>query len=101
MRQDHEQPAAIQKWGWRYHHTGIPTAECRPGERYLRQYGMYVSGFEESPFGIEWMRFDDDSPIPPVIRTVPHVAFEADDLDREPRGRELVWFAKNRKGSPV
>jgi hypothetical protein len=89
-REDHEPPCATERWGWRYHHTGIPTAEARPGERYLAQFKMYVSGFPESPYGIEWMRFEVDSPIPEVVRTLPHVAFEVDDIDEALKGKRVI-----------
>jgi len=88
-RKDHEPPAVLSR-GWRYHHLGIPTDEPRPGERYLEQLGMHVSGFETSPYGVEWMRFEPDSPISELVRTVPHVAFEVDDLDAEIEGKELL-----------
>lgn len=42
---------------------------------------MYVQGFDTSPYGIEWMRFEPGSPVSELIRTVPHVAFEVDDLE--------------------
>lgn len=74
----------------RYHHLGIPTTRVRDGERYLAEYGVHVSGFETSPFGIEWMRFDDDSPLPELVRTVAHVAFEVDDLEAAIEGREIL-----------
>jgi hypothetical protein len=89
IRKDHEPPAVATK-GWRYHHMGIPTDKPRPGERYLEQYKMYVSGFETSPYGIEWMRFEPGSPISELIRTIPHVAFEVDNLDAEIKGKELL-----------
>ena len=44
---------------------------------------MYVSGFRRSPFGIEWMRFEEDSPIHELVKTLPHLAFEVKDLDKE------------------
>jgi len=90
MREDHEPPDVIARDRWRYHHLGIPTDVPRPGERYLPELGMHVSGFGESPYGIEWMRFDPDSPVHPLIRTVPHIAFEVDDLDAAIAGRELL-----------
>ena len=31
IRKDHEPPLATDKWGWRYHHMGIPTKESIPG----------------------------------------------------------------------
>lgn len=74
----------------RYHHIGIPTTEKRPGERYLEAFGMYVSGFANSPYGIEWMRFEADSPLPILVQTVPHVAFEVDDLDVEIAGCDVL-----------
>lgn len=74
-RLDHEFPPAIAQWGWRFHHVGIPTSTPGPGETHLEAFGMHVSGFPESPYGVEWMRFDPDSPVSELIRTVPHLAF--------------------------
>jgi hypothetical protein len=121
-RLGHEPPAAIAKQGWRYHHIGVPSDIPRPGENYLAQYGLYVAGFSTSPYGIEWMRFEESSPLPELIKTVPHVAFEVDDLEAALEGQEvicppgspsegvraamivdngapveLIWFRKNRE----
>jgi hypothetical protein len=62
----------------------------RPGEVYLEKYGMHVSGFSTSPYGIEWMRFEEGSSVHELIRTLPHLAFEVDDLDEAVRGLELI-----------
>lgn len=90
MRKDHEPPHAVANNGWRYHHLGIPTDTPRPGERYLKHLKIYVAGFETSPYGIEWMRFDPDCPIPDLIKTVPHIAFEVDDLESALKGKEIL-----------
>jgi len=82
-RKDHESPYVIEKLGWKYHHLGIPTKKSRPGEMHLPCLKIYVSGFDTSPFGVEWMRFEDDCPISELIKRVPHVAFEVEDLDKE------------------
>ncbi|MEN6532782.1 MAG: hypothetical protein ABFD60_10385 [Bryobacteraceae bacterium] len=89
IRKDDEPPPVLAL-GWRYHHVGIPTDVPRPGETYLAQFKMYVSGFEVSNCGIQWMRFEPDSPVDPLIRSVPHVAFEVDDLDAALVGREIL-----------
>jgi hypothetical protein len=70
--------------------VGIPTQERRPGERHLPEYGMWVSGYDENPYGVEWMRFDADSPIPELVQRVPHVAFPVDDLEKELEGHEIL-----------
>jgi hypothetical protein len=74
----------------KYHHIGIPTTVARENETYLPEFGMYVSGYEDSAYGIEWMRFEPDSPLPELVKTVPHVAFEVDDLETELRGQEIL-----------
>jgi len=87
IRHDHELPPCIEDWGWKYHHTGIPTDKVMPNEKYLPQFKLYVSGFNSSPYGIEWMRYEKDSPIDMLIQTVPHIAFEVEDLDYEVENR--------------
>jgi hypothetical protein len=89
MRQDHEPPPAINQWGWRYHHIGVPTTGRMPGETYLPAFKLYKSGFETSPFGIEWMRYEADSPVHELIKSVAHIAFEVDDLDEELKRRDF------------
>jgi len=74
----------------RYHHLGIPTDVPREGERYLEEFKMYVAGYEASPYGIEWMRFEPDCPLPRLVRTVPHVAFEVDSLAEAIAGKEVL-----------
>ncbi len=74
----------------RYHHLGIPTSESRPGEQYLPEFGMHVSGYETSPYRIEWMRFEADSPVPELVQRVPHIAFEVEDLEAALVGREVL-----------
>ena len=74
----------------RYHHLGIPTTEVRAGERHLAALKVHVSGYETSPYHIEWMRFDPDCPVPDLVRSVAHVAFEVDDLDAEIAGKEVL-----------
>ncbi len=51
---------------------------------------MYVSGFETSACGIQWMRFEPDSPVHALIRSVPHVAFEVDDLQAAIERKEIL-----------
>jgi hypothetical protein len=88
-RQDNEPPLATSEWGWRYHHIGVPTNEPVKGETYLPQFKLHVSGFNTSPFGVEWMRYEPDSPVDELIKRIPHVAFEVDDLESEIQKHDL------------
>ncbi len=82
-RKDNESPFVTAKLNWKYHHLGIPTKKKMPDEEYLPRFKFYVSGFSNSPFGVEWMRFEDNCPISEIIKTIPHIAFEVEDLDKE------------------
>ena len=69
----------------RYPHLGIPTSEPRPGEVTIPHLRMHAAGLASSTY-IEFVRFDADSPLPALVQTVPHVAFEVDDLEAEVAG---------------
>lgn len=99
MRKEHEWAECL-KWGWRYHHVGIPTAEKKAGEVYIPHLKFYVSGFPESPFGVEWVRFEEDCPLHPLVRTVPHVAFEVADVAAEIRERHLTLLTPVNSPAP-
>jgi hypothetical protein len=94
LRLDNELPLATDEWGWKYHHIGIPAKNKMPNETYLPQFKFYVSGFNSSPFGIEWMRFEIDSPINKLIQTVPHIAFEVNDIDYELNTHDFKVISK-------
>ncbi len=89
-RLEHELPLVTEKWGWKYHHIGIPVNEPIPGERYIPHLKLYVKGFDTSPFGVELMRFEDDCPFDDIIKTKPHIAFEVPNLDEAIKGFELL-----------
>ena len=74
----------------KYHHIGITTDKPREDEYYLEEFKMYVSGYEDSPYGIEWMRFDPDCPLPELVKTIPHIAFEVDNLVEAITGKEIL-----------
>ena len=92
-RKEYEPPVSINKWESRFHHIGIPTNKPMPDERYIEILKMYVTGFDTSPYGIEWMRFEEDSPISELIQTVPHIAFEVDNMEDALVGKEVITEA--------
>ena len=75
---------------YKYHHMGIPTTEPRAGERYSSTFKMYTSGGENSEFRIQYHRFEKDSPLHPLIQTVPHVAFKVDNIDKAIAGKIVI-----------
>lgn len=74
----------------KYHHLGIPTTVKKPGERYLPEYKVYVSGYGESDYKIEWMRYEPDCPLPEIVRSIPHLAFEVKNLREAIKGKNVI-----------
>jgi len=74
----------------KYHHFGIPTQTPQPDETYLPDLKFYCTDHESNPFGIQWMRYEEDCPLPELVRTVPHVAFEVEDLQQALAGQEIL-----------
>ena len=71
---------------YRYHHLGIPTTEVFAGATYLPQFKMHVSDHLATPYGIQWMRFDEDCTLPELVKRVPQV----DDLHEAIRGKKII-----------
>ena len=74
----------------KYHHLGIPTKTPKAGETYLEAYKTFCTDHENNPFGIQWMRFEADCPLPDLVKTVPHIAFEVEDLAAALEGQEVL-----------
>ena len=74
----------------KYHHLGIPTEVEQTGEIYLSRYKLYCTDHQRNPFGIQWMRYESDCPLPELVKTKAHVAFEVDDLAEALKGHEIL-----------
>ncbi|MDX1617201.1 MAG: hypothetical protein R3224_00345 [Balneolaceae bacterium] len=74
----------------KFNHIGIPTKESFDGEIDLPHLRMTVSDHENNPYGIQWQRYWDDAPYPELVKTVPHVAFEVEDLLAEIENEKVL-----------
>jgi hypothetical protein len=74
----------------KYNHIGIPTKEVKQNEVHIAHLKMYVTNHEKSLNGIQWMRFEDGAPYPELVLTIPHIAFEVDDLAKALEGQKVI-----------
>ena len=74
----------------RYHHIGIPTVRPVPAEDYSKKYKLHASGYLQSPYGVEWMKFDPDCSLPELVKAVPDVAFVVDDIQMAIAGKQML-----------
>lgn len=73
-----------------FHHVGIPITERLPDKTYNAALKMHATGYFESPYAVEWMEFDKDSPLPEIIRTQPHIGYVVEDLQKAIKGRKVI-----------
>lgn len=74
---------------YEFHHVGIPLQDGKAEGVFSEKAGMYTVD-NPGKFRIQWHRFTDDSPIHPLLKTVPHVALKVDNLARAIEGEEII-----------
>lgn len=74
----------------KYNHIGIPTTGRFENEIDLPELKMTVSDHENNPFRIQWQRYWEGALYPEVVKTMPHVAFEVEDLDAALEGQRVI-----------
>ena len=67
-------------FNFEFHHMGIPTNEVKPGERYSEKFKMYTTDSISDKYRVQFHRFAKDSPIHPLIKTMPHIAYKVSDI---------------------
>ncbi|HOZ47177.1 MAG TPA: hypothetical protein PLO37_18145 [Candidatus Hydrogenedentes bacterium] len=73
-----------------FHHFGVPSSAVYEGAGYVEGGKVYVTDPETHPFRIEFLRFEEGSPMHELVRTRPHAAFAVDDLDAALEGRNVI-----------
>jgi hypothetical protein len=74
----------------KFNHVGIPTDDSFDGEMPLPDLKVTVSDHLNNPFGIQWQRYWPGAPYPDLVKTVPHVAFEVDDLSEALEDQRVI-----------
>ena len=73
-----------------FHHVGIPVKEKMPGMSYNKELKLFTTDYFQNPYGIEWMYFDHDNPLPNIIKDMPHVAYKVDNLIEAIKGKHII-----------
>jgi len=65
-----------------YDHLGTPTDQKHPNEIWIEASRVWVTDAHLDPFGIEWLRFEPDSPVTRPLRERPHLGFRVDSKEQ-------------------
>lgn len=73
-----------------YHHFGVPTNTRQENEIYIDGAKVSLTDAESHPYGVEFLRFDADSPMPEEVKTRAHVGFIVENLCEALEGRNVI-----------
>ena len=73
-----------------FDHIGLVTDTEKPGEGIEAQQRVWLTNPRKSVAGVEWLRWEADSPIFNRVRYEPHVSYRVRDLDEALEGHTLV-----------
>ena len=82
----------------KYHHTGMPCDKTFENEIKVPQLKLAYLPGQYNNYGVEWMRFDEGNENPDIIKYIPHVAFEVDDIDQAIVGEKVLYHSG--RGTP-
>ncbi|MDU5425690.1 MAG: hypothetical protein E6123_12540 [Clostridiales bacterium] len=74
---------------YEFHHFGIPVQDGDTSGKFSANAGMYTSD-NPGKFRVQWHRFTDNSPLHPLLKTVPHVAFKVRSLAEAIAGEMVI-----------
>ena len=67
----------------KYNHIGIVTTTPQAGEFYAEGLKVHLTNFAESPNKIEFLRYEEGSPLPEILQTTTHIAYEVPSIAEE------------------
>ncbi len=73
-----------------FHHIGVPTSAKGKAETYIEGGKVFITDPEASPYRIEFLRFEADTPMPELLQRQCHAAFMVDNIATELEGRDVV-----------
>lgn len=73
-----------------FSHIGIPLTHDRDWDGFYEPGKIHYTDFTKDEFGIEFVRFEPDSPMPELMRTMPHVAYLVPNIEEALAGREIL-----------
>ena len=74
----------------KFSHIGIPTTEEKNWDGYYEPGKIHYTDSTQDEFGVEWLNFDADSPMPEMMQKVPHVAYLVENIEEALEGREIL-----------
>lgn len=73
-----------------FHHYGVPTNVEQDGETYIEGAKVFVTDAETHPYRVEFLRFEEGSPMHEDVINNPHAAFMVSDIEIATKGKNVI-----------
>jgi hypothetical protein len=71
-------------------HIGLITNKKQDMEKYVAIMKAWITNPRDNPFNIEWLRFEDDSPVKGPVREKNHIAYLVDDIEEAAKDLKVL-----------
>jgi len=75
---------------YKFSHIGIPATEDKKWDGFYEPGKIHYTEFTNDEFGIEWIKCDEDSPMPKMFQNMPHVAYQVDNIEEALKDKEVI-----------
>jgi hypothetical protein len=73
-----------------FHHFGVPVNTKQDNETYIEGAKVFITSPDDHPYRVEYLRFEEGSPMHPDVINKPHAAFLVDDLTAALEGKNVT-----------
>ncbi|WP_420400487.1 hypothetical protein [Flagellimonas sp.] len=75
---------------YQFSHIGIPTTEEKDWDGFYEAGKIHYTEFDKDEFGVEWIKFDADSPMPEMMQKLPHVAYLVENIEEALENKRIL-----------
>ncbi len=73
-----------------FHHFGVPTNAPQENETYLEGAKVYITDPEAHPYRVEFLRFEEGTPMHEAVVNNPHAAFVVSNMKEALAGKNVI-----------
>lgn len=75
----------------KFDHVGFRSYIQREDEFYYEPNKVWITDSQKHPFNVEWLRYEEDSPVLEPVKSQPHIGYVVDDIDEAMEGMKLLF----------
>lgn len=75
---------------YKFSHIGIPTTDEKAWDGFYEPGKIHYTDFNHDEYGIEWVKFESNSPMPKMMQMLPHLAYYVDNIEEAIEGKEIL-----------